>query len=131
MKLMIKLFGILLILLGLALLIDREIIFGWLQTSLENTSLYIFAISVRLVLGIIFILAATKSKYPKVIQIFGYLFIIGAGYLILMGQEGFLNFITSLLPDIKPFTPVSAVLSIVFGGFLIYAFSRKRESGQA
>ncbi len=84
----------------------------------------------RLVLGILFIVAAKESKYPVVIKIFGYLFIIAAIIFIFMGQGSFQDFITSLIPDVKPFTPVSGLLSIAFGGFLIYAFSRNKELEQ-
>ena len=130
MKLIVKLFGILMFLLGISLLIKPEIIFGWIENKMENTSLYIFAIVVRLVLGILFIVAAKESKYHVVIKFFGYLFIIAAIIFIFMGQESFQDFITTLIPDVKPFAPVSGLLSIAFGGFLIYAFSRNKELEQ-
>ena len=115
---------------GISLLIKPEIIFGWIENNMENTSLYIFAIVVRLVLGILFIVAARESKYPGVIKFFGYLFIIAAIILIFLGQESFHDFITSVIPDVRPFAPVAGLLSIAFGGFLIYAFSRNKELGQ-
>ncbi len=130
MKLIIKLFGILILLSGISLLINSEIIFGWIENNMENTSLYISAIVVRLVFGILFIAAARESKYPGVIKFFGYLFIIAAIIFIFLGQESFQDFITSLIPDVKPYTPVSGLLSIVFGGFLIFAFSKNKELEQ-
>ena len=130
MILIIKLFGILLLLSGISLLINPEIIIGWIEENMENTSLYISAIVVRLVFGILFIVAARESKYPDVIKFFGYLFIIAAIIFIFIGQGSFQDFITSLIPDVKPFAPVSGLLSIAFGGFLIYAFSRNKELEQ-
>lgn len=130
MKLIIKLFGILLLLSGISLLINPEIIIGWIEENIENTSLYISAIVVRLVYGILFIAAAKESKYPGVIKFFGYLFIIAAIILIFIGQESFQDFITSFIPYVKPFAPLSGLLSIAFGGFLIYAFSRNKELEQ-
>ncbi len=130
MKLIIKLFGILLLLSGISLLINPEIIIAWIEENMENTSLYISAIVVRLVFGILFIAAARESKYPGVIKFFGYLFIIAAIIFIFIGQGSFQDFITSLIPDVKPFAPVSGLLSISFGGFLIYAFSRNKELEQ-
>jgi hypothetical protein len=127
MTLIIKLFGILLLLSGLSLLINPEIILGWIENNMGNTSLYISAIIVRLVFGILFIVAARESKYPGVIRFFGYLFIIAAIIFIFMGQESFQDFISTLIPDVKPFAPLSGLLSIAFGGFLIYAFSRNKE----
>lgn len=127
MKIAIILFGILSLLIGISLLITPEIIIGWIEENLETTSLYISAIVARLVLGVIFIAAAGKSKYPIVIKILGYLFIIAAIIFILIGQESFRNFMASFIPHVKPFAPISGLLSIVFGGFLIYAFSRNKE----
>ncbi len=130
MKFIIKLFGILMLLSGISLLIKPEIIFGWIENNMENTSLYILAIVVRLVFGILFIVAAKESKYPGVIKFFGYLFIIAAIIFIFIGQESFQDFITSLIPDVKPFARVSGLFGIAFGGFLIYAFSRNKELEQ-
>jgi hypothetical protein len=130
MKLIIKLFGILMLLSGISLLIKPEIILDWIENNMENTSLYISAIFVRLVFGILFIVAARESKYPGLIKFFGYLFIIAAIIFTFMGQESFQDFITSLIPDVKPFAPVSGLLSIAFGGFLIYAFLRNKEVEQ-
>jgi hypothetical protein len=130
MKLIIKLFGILMLLSGISLLIKPEIILDWIENNLENTSLYISAIFVRLVFGILFIVAARESKYPGLIKFFGYLFIIAAIIFTFMGQESFQDFITSLIPDVKPFAPLSGLLSIAFGGFLIYAFLRNKEVEQ-
>jgi hypothetical protein len=127
MKLIIKLFGLLMLLSGLSLLIKPEFIFDYIGNNMENTSLYISAIVVRLIFGILFIVTAKESTYPGVIKFFGYLFILAAILLVFMGQESFQDFITSIIPDVKPFTPVIGLLSIAFGGFLIYAFSRNKK----
>ncbi len=130
MKLIVKLFGILMLLSGISLLIKQEIIIGWIENNMVNTSLYISAIVARLVFGISFIVAAQESIYPGVIKFIAYMFIVEAIIYILIGQENFQDFITSLIPHVKPFASVSGLLSIAFGGFLIYAFSKKKELKQ-
>jgi len=127
MKLIIKLFGIFMLLSGISLLIKPEIILNWIEDNMESSSLYITAIVVRLVIGILFIITAKESKYPGVIKFLGYLFIIAGVILIFIGHEIFQDFINSLIPDFKPFAPVSGLLSMAFGGFLIYAFSRNKK----
>ena len=127
MTLIIKLFGVLMLFAGIVLLINPEIIIDWIANNKENTSLYLAAIVVRFVFGILFIIAAKESKYPQVFKIFGTLFIIAAIIFVFMGQKSFQNFINSLIPDVTPFAPVAGLLSIAFGGFLIYAFSRNKE----
>jgi len=112
---------------GISLLIKPEIIFVWIKDNMENTSLYISAIVVRLVFGILFVIAAKESKYAGAIKFFGYVFIAAAIIFIFMGQERFQYIITTLIPEVKHYAPVSGLLSMVFGSFLIYAFSRKKE----
>ena len=126
MKLIIKIFAILLVLAGISLLITPKFIIGWLEANTENTSLYISAIVVRFIFGILFLVAAKESAYPMVIKILGTLFIIAAIIFMLMGQESFQHLMASLILRFKPFAPVSGILSIAFGGFLIYAFSKKK-----
>ncbi|MBT8384676.1 MAG: hypothetical protein KJO83_03080 [Bacteroidia bacterium] len=130
MKLIIKLFGILMLLAGLSLLINSEFIIGWIEDYMEHKSLYISAIVVRFVFGILFLAAAKESKYPGVIKVFGYVFIIAAIILFLIGQVRFQDFITTLIPNVEPFAPVIGLLVIAFGSFLIYSFSKNKELEQ-
>ncbi len=127
MKLIIKLFGLLMLLIGVSLLIKPEILIGWIENNMENTTLYISAIVIRLVFGILFLIAAKQSKYPGVFKFLGYLFIIAAIIFISIGQESFQDFISSIIPNVKPYAPVIGLLVIAFGGFIIYAFSRNKE----
>jgi len=118
------------VLLGVSLLIKPEIVFGFIENNTENTLLYIFAIVVRLALGVLFIVAARESKYPGIIKLIGYLFIIAAVLFIFISQENFQDFIGSIIPIVKPFARVSSLLAFAFGGFLIYAFSEDKELKQ-
>ncbi|MBI9059757.1 MAG: hypothetical protein JEZ01_18480 [Labilibaculum sp.] len=127
MKLLIKLFGILIILAGISLLIKPEIILAWIENNMESTALYVTAIVARLALGVLFILAAKESFYPLAIKVFGYLFIAAAFILFIIGQGSFKEFINSLIPHVNPYAPIVGVLAIAFGAFLIYAFSRSKE----
>lgn len=123
MKLIIKLLGILILLIGVSLLIKPEIIFGWIEANLENRSLYIFAIVFRLAFGILLIIAAKKSNYPVVIKVIGFIAVIAAIVLIAIGQKSFQEFATSVIPDIRPYTAVVGLAAMVIGGFIVYAFS--------
>ena len=127
MKLIFKLVGTIILVLGISLLIKPEIIFGWLEENMENTSLYIFAIVFRLVLGILLIIAAKESKYPRVIKFFGYLAIIAAVWFLFMGLESFQNNMSSLISEIKSYAPVIGLVAMALGSFLIYAFSGSKE----
>ncbi|MDH5413963.1 MAG: hypothetical protein OEW87_07490 [Flavobacteriaceae bacterium] len=130
MKLIIKLFGTLMLLAGISLLIYPEFIIEWIEDYMEHTSLYISAIVVRFIFGILFLTSARESKYPGVIKVFGYIFIIAAIILFFIGQDRFQNFITSLIPEVKPIAPLIGLLVIIFGSFLIYSFSKNKELEQ-
>jgi hypothetical protein len=127
MKLIIKLLGILILLLGVSLLIKPEIIFGWIEDNMENRSLYLFAIVMRLIFGIILIIAAKGSRYPGIIKFFGYLAVIAAIVFIFMGEKSFLEFVSSGIPAIKPYYAVVGLVAIVIGGFLVYVFSGHKK----
>lgn len=127
MKLLIKLFGILIILAGISLLIKPEIILAWIENNMESTALYVTAIVARLALGVLFLVVAKESLYPAAIKVFGYLFVLAAIILFFIGQESFQDFISSLIPHVNPYAPIVGVLAIAFGAFLIYAFSRSKE----
>ena len=72
------------------------------------------------------ILAAKESKYPGAIKFFGYLMIIAALIVIIMGHKGFQDLISSLVPVFKPYAPMSGLIGIALGVFFIYAFSEKK-----
>lgn len=127
MTLIIKLFGMLMLLAGISLLVKPGIVFGFIEHNMGSTSLYVFAIAVRLVLGLLFLFAARESKYPRVIKIFGYLFVVAALILVFIGEESFQDFIAPLISDVRPFAPLAGLLAMVVGGFLIFAFSSNRK----
>ena len=55
------------------------------------------------------------------------MFLLAVIIFIFIGQENFQDFMSWLIPNFKPFTPVSGLLSIAFGGFLIYSFSKNKQ----
>ena len=119
------------LLLGISLLIKPEILIGWIENNMETTPLYISAIVVRLVFGGLFLAGWPRSsRYPGVIKFLGYLFILAAVIFIFIGQDSFRDFISSIIPNVKPYAPLSGLLAIVFGGFLFYSFSRNKELEQ-
>jgi hypothetical protein len=127
MKLIIKLFGILILISGISLLIKPEIIFGWIEANIEKNLLYISSIIFRLVFGILLIMVAKKSKYPGVIKFIGYLAVIAAASFVFIGHENFRHFVVSIIPEFKPYAAVGGIIGMALGGFLIYAFTANKE----
>jgi hypothetical protein len=128
MKFILIILGILMVLSGVGTLINPETIIDIFTGNSVDSSLYIGVIVFRLIFGFLLLWTAELSKYPKVIKLFGYLAIIAALTFILIGLDGFQNFISEIIPLFTAQSQTAGLLSIAFGGFLIYAYSGNKES---
>ena len=119
---LIMIFGALTLLAGIVIVINPEFIFGFLRTNLDKIELHILAIVVRLILGVLLIYQSNVSKFPFVIEIIGWLSIVAAIFLAVMGRRNFTRLMSWALSLVKPLGRVGGVFAAVFGAFLIYAF---------
>ena len=126
MRITIIIFGIFLILAGLSLVVDPKIVFNFIIDKGNNLWLYIIAIAVRLIIGVFLIISASSSRYPTTIKVFGYIFIVAALILLFMGQENFVDLISTLIPEFRPLGRIGGLLSMAFGGFFVYAYTGKK-----
>lgn len=115
-------FGALTFLAGVVIVISPEIIFGFLRRNLDEPAIHILAVVVRLILGALLILQSDLSKYPLVIEILGWLSIVAALSLAVMGRQNFIRLMSWALNFLKPFGRVGGVIAAAFGGFLVHAF---------
>jgi len=122
MTLLIIIFGALTLLAGIVIVINPEVIFGFLRNNLDKLSLHILAVVVRLVLGALLIYQSNISKFPFVIEVIGWLSIVATIFLAVMGRRNFNRLMSWALSLSKPFGRVGGVLAVAFGAFLIYAF---------
>ncbi|MCK5443689.1 MAG: hypothetical protein KAJ23_17525 [Maribacter sp.] len=126
MKFILIFLGILMVLSGVGILINPEIITDIFAGNEVDSSLYIGVIVFRLIFGFLLVWTAKLSKYPRVITIFGYLAIFAAVIFILIGHDGFQNFMSEIIPVLMAQSQTAGLLSIAFGGFLIYAYSGEK-----
>ena len=122
MTLLIILFGALTLLTGIVIVINPEVIFGVLRKHVEKLELQILAIVVRLVLGGLLIVQSHVSKFPLVIEILGWLTLVAAIGLAVMGRRNFKRLMSWALSLAKPYGHVGGGVAAAFGAFLIYAF---------
>ena len=122
MTLLIIIFGALTLLAGIVIVINPEVIFGFLRNNLEKMVLHILAVIIRLVLGALLIYQSNISKFPFVIEVIGWLSIVAALFLAVMGRRNFNRLMYWALSLSKPFGRVGGILAVAFGAFLIYAF---------
>ena len=102
------------------------IVFNFIIDEGHNLWLYIIAIAVRLILGVFLILTASSSRYPAIVKVFGFVFVIAAFVLIFMGQNSFVDLISTLIPEFRPLGRIGGLLSMAFGGFFVYAYTGKK-----
>jgi hypothetical protein len=122
MTLLIIIFGALTLLAGIVIVINPEVIFGFLRNNLDRLLLHILAVVVRLVLGALLIYQSKISKFPFVIEVIGWLSIVAAIFLSVMGRRNFNRLMSWALSFSKPLSHVGGVLAVAFGAFLIYSF---------
>jgi len=115
-------FGALTLLAGIIIIINPDIIFGYLKKYTEKLGLQILTIIIRLLLGAIFIYQSDVSKFPLVIEILGWLSIVSAIFFTVVGRNNFNRIMSWALSLAKPFGRTGGVVAVCFGAFLIYAF---------
>ncbi len=119
---LIIIFGALILLAGVVIVINPEFIFGYLRSNLDRLAIHILAVVVRLLIGALLVSQSSLSKYPLAIEILGWLAIVAALSLAVMGRHNFHKLMSWALTLLKPYGRVGGVIAAVFGGFLIYAF---------
>ncbi len=122
MTVIIIVFGTLLLLAGIAIVTSPDVVFGPLRNNSEKLLLHVLAVVVRLILGILLITQADLSKFPLLVEIIGWLSVIAAIVLALMGRNNFMRLMSWAFSLLKPFGRYGGMLVTLFGAFLIYVF---------
>ena len=119
---LIILFGALTLMAGVVIVINPEVIFGYLRSNHDKLVIHILAVVVRLVIGTLLIGQSGLSKYPLFIEILGWISIVAALSLAAIGRQNFLKLMSWALNILKPFDRIGGIFAAAFGGFLIHAF---------
>jgi hypothetical protein len=122
MTLFIIIFGALICLAGLVILVRPATVFGLLRKNSDKIGLYVLAVVVRLVLGAFLVIQAGASKFPHVIEFIGWLSIIAAVVLAVIGRKNFSKLMAWALSKVKTWGRLSGLLAMALGAFLVYAF---------
>jgi len=115
-------FGAAIAIAGIVIMVSPELIFGYMHRNAKSLYLHIIAVLVRTVLGVLLIVTAGVSRYPLVLEILGWLSLIAALILALIGRHNFTKLISWALKLTKPLGRVSGAFALLFGAFLIYAY---------
>jgi len=119
---LIIIFGALTLLTGIAILVNPEIVFGFIRKHIEKTGLQVLAIVVRLVIGILLVQQSAASRYPLAMEIIGWLAIVAAVIFTVVGRKNFKRLMSWALSLTKTYGRIGGFIAAGFGAFLIYAF---------
>lgn len=122
MNLLIIGFGIVILVVGITLIANPEVIFKALSKNSDKLWLHISAVVVRLLLGLLLIFQASVSNFPVTIEIIGWIAIIASIVLTVIGHDRFKRLISWAFTLLKPFGRIGGAFALSFGFFLIYAF---------
>ena len=122
MSLIIILFGVLTLVAGFAMTLNPDIVFAPLRKHAGKPGIQVAAVGVRLILGVLLVSLAGESKYPQIIEILGWLSIVAAIILAVIGRTRFNRLIQWGLSKANSLGRTAGILAMVFGLFIVYAF---------
>lgn len=114
--------GMLILLAGVIILVNPDVIFGYLSGNQDKLGIYIAAIVVRLIIGALLVTQSKQSGFPIAIEALGWLSIVAAICFAIMGHQNFMRLIRWALLKFARFQRVAGFFAVIFGSFLIYAF---------
>ena len=115
-------FGALIAVTGITLLSQPGPVIKILRRNSENIALQYVAIGLRLLLGILLIMFSEGSKFPLVIAVFGWLSLVAAIGLAVIGRDKFIRLMRWALSLADAWGRVAGAAAALLGIFLIYAF---------
>ena len=120
MVILIKLFGIVVVIMGAAFLINPKLIKQYIGFWQQQKRLYMGGI-IALLLGIIFLLAASQCKLPWVLMVLGIISIAKAIFIFTRGLKGFQPMMNWWLARPDSFLRVYSLIVIAMGALIIYS----------
>lgn len=115
-------FALMMFLAGVLIIIEPKHSLRTLSQRKNELLVYIAAVAVRLVIGVSLVVKARESGFPVTVEAIGYLFIIAAVLLSLIGHGQFIRLISWVLNRLSAYARIGGFFAILFGGFLLYAF---------
>lgn len=116
----------LLLIFGVVGLLVPNRLFEIARFTITPTGVYVTG-AIRLAIGTILFLAASRSRFPKILRVLGVLIFIGGIGTFFIGSVG-AKAIADSARDYGTIVPrVFGVVAILIGGFLAYAISETRK----
>ncbi|MDX1554622.1 MAG: hypothetical protein R3212_01205 [Xanthomonadales bacterium] len=114
-------FGALIFVIGATVLVKPELVFGHIRRHSDSLGIHVVAVVVRLALGWALIVYSAESRFPVTLQVLGWLTVVVAVTLAVMGRSNFTRLIHWAMSLVDRFGRIAGALAMVLGGFLVYA----------
>jgi len=112
----------LILLAGVIILVSPDLIFGYLRENQDKLYIYVAAIMVRLLIGMLLVTQSKHSRFPVAIETLGWLSIVAAICFVIIGHRNFKRLLSWTLSKFTRFRRLGGVVGAIFGGFLLYAY---------
>lgn len=120
MAIVVTLVGLLLTLAGIVLAVAPQRLLDWIR-GMESRTRFGVAIGARAVMGVLFLLAAPACRQPLVVQIVGWIALVAAVGILLMGRNRLDRFLAWWLERPLGFLRGWSVVAMGFGVLLLYS----------
>ncbi len=121
MNYVILVFGALIFMIGAMVLVRPDTVFGLMRRHSGTLGIHILAVVVRLALGAALVVYADESRFPVTLAVLGWLTLVVAITLAVMGRSNFLSLMNWAMGFAASYGRLAGVLALLLGGFLIYA----------
>ena len=128
MKWIVIFFGAFMVVAGIVLFIDDNIVLGYIESNRESSWLYFFAIVMRLIMGVALLKTASKSRHPLAFLVIGGIALAAALIFLVIGHEQFQHVMATLLPYFENTGKWTGIIALLFGVFLIYGIGSKKPA---
>jgi hypothetical protein len=106
---------------GIVMVFNPDTLFNPIRKRYTAPGMHVLAVLLRIILGIALVSCAPASRYPILIQIIGWITLLAALVLGVMGRANFKHLVAWALGMPGSFLRVGGLVAAFFGAFLIYA----------
>ena len=119
MTLIVAIFGLLIAVLG-AVAVVRPGVFSQMFGAMSGQAVWVLAVVLRLALGTLLLMVAADTRLPQVINILGWIAIVAAVVVLLLGPERLEALVKWWLSRRDGWLRASAAFACAFGAFLAW-----------
>ena len=117
----ILIFSVLTFIAGIAIIIEPNAIFDFIGRHSESLGAHIFAVVVRVIIGVALISCSAVSKFPITLQFIAWVSLVSAVITALIGRTKFKALIAWAVSVSSIYKRIGGFVAILFGSFLFYA----------